>query len=83
MRPKPITSVCVDRFVGTRLQLHRALAGQELADFAAQLNISVSQLRLYESGEERVPAAILVAAAQRLGTGVSVFFDGLDKAGHF
>jgi len=66
-----IKSGYVDRFVGTHLQMLRVLASQDQDEFASLLHVTTMQLQSYESGEERVPAAILLAAAHQLGTKVS------------
>ena len=66
----------IDSHIGHRMQLARALAGQNLNDVAAALSITPSQLRAYESGE-RIGASLLFVFAQHLNQPISYFFDGL------
>lgn len=68
----------VDEHVGARIRTRRTLVGLTQEQLSASLNISYQQIQKYETGANRVSAGRLFQIAQRLGTDVSYFFEGLD-----
>src|SRR5271165_6286229 len=67
----------VDGAVGQRLREARLLAGLSQTDLAKSLGISFQAVQKYESGENRLSASRLLAAAEFVGKPVSFFFDEL------
>ena len=68
----------VDDHVGSRIRMRRTLLGMTQEQLAAALNISYQQIQKYETGTNRVSAGRLFEIAERMGVGVSFFFEGLD-----
>ena len=66
----------VDEFVGQRIQIAREFAGMREQDLADQLDVTVQQLSLYETGLARVPASRLSLLCELLQLPVAWFFDG-------
>lgn len=66
----------VDEFVGQRIQIAREFAGMREQDLADQLDVTIQQLSLYETGTARVPAARLSLLCELLRLPVAWFFDG-------
>ena len=67
----------VDRHVGERIRLRRALVGMTQEDLARALGISYQQLQKYETAGNRVSAGRLYEIAQALGVEMSYFFEDL------
>ena len=68
----------VDRHVGERIRLRRALVGMTQEDLARALGISYQQLQKYETAGNRVSAGRLYEIAQVLSVEMSYFFEDLE-----
>lgn len=68
----------VDRHVGERIRMRRALVGMTQEDLAKALGISYQQLQKYETAGNRVSAGRLYEIAQVLGVEMSYFFEDLE-----
>ncbi len=51
------------------------------AQLASAVNINVEELRLYESGEARIPSGVLLSIADVLGKKVSQLFEDAEQTG--
>ena len=69
----------IDRYIGQRVQLARAMLGYEADAVAKALGISEAELRAMEAGE-RIGADVLFALAKILKKPISYFYDGLPDA---
>ncbi len=65
----------VDRYIGQRLRQQRDLHGLLESQVAARLEVKVAQLLLFEDGRERIPAPLLVKAAELFRVSVGWFFE--------
>jgi transcriptional regulator with XRE-family HTH domain len=75
---KPLT---VDEHVGTRLKLHRTLAGMSQTELGKAVGVTFQQVQKYENGRNRVSAGHLYGFAQALDCAPADFFVGLDHKG--
>jgi len=57
----------VDRFVGERIHLYRAILGMSQQKLAEKLGVTLQQLQKYERGENRIGAGRLLMVATALG----------------
>jgi transcriptional regulator with XRE-family HTH domain len=64
-------------FVGQRLREARLLAGLSQSELGGRVGVTFQAVQKYESGENRLSASRLLAAAKLLGKPVSFFFDEL------
>lgn len=64
----------IDTLVGKRLREARLLAGASQQQLAAVLGVTAPELRKYETGARRLPAARLAAAVKFLGVPMSFLF---------
>lgn len=67
----------IDAQVGEAMRKARETRGWRQADLAERLGVTFQQIQKYESGETRLSASTLVAAARALGLPVEAFFTGL------
>ena len=80
MRPKAarkgaaVRSTESDRRIGERLRQERLLAGKSREEFARALGVGPEFVRAYERGATRIPAKLLVTAAEVLGVPVGLLF---------
>ena len=65
----------IDIQVGQRLRKGRRLANQSQSDLAAAIGVSFQAVQKYESGDNRLSASRLFAAAKFLGQPISFFFE--------
>jgi transcriptional regulator with XRE-family HTH domain len=77
---KPRTGA-IDRHVGARVRERRKALGLSQEVLARSLGIAFQQLQKYETGANRIGAAMLFEIACRLSVPVSAFYDGLSAAG--
>ncbi len=63
------------------IRAHRLSIGLSQRDLAQALDLTFQQIQKYEKGVNRISASKLLAAARKLQTPVSAFFDGLDGGG--
>lgn len=68
----------VDAHVGACLRRIRDRQGITRAQLGQAVGKGFKQISKYESGENRIPASVLLLAAHRLGVTVTDFFEGLD-----
>ena len=66
----------IDRHVGSRIRMHRMLAGISQERLGESLGVTFQQVQKYEKGSNRVSASRLQHIATMLGVPVSFFFDG-------
>lgn len=66
----------IDRHVGSRIRMHRMLAGISQERLGESLGVTFQQVQKYEKGSNRVSASRLQHIATMLGIPVSFFFDG-------
>ena len=69
----------VDRYVGYRLRLRRALVGLSQQDLAQRLGMSFQQVQKYETGGNRISASRLATLCRLLDCPIGYFFEGLDE----
>lgn len=74
---RPRRRSAVDAFVGQRLREARLLAGLSQSELGGRIGVTFQAVQKYESGENRLSASRLLAAARLLGKPVSFFFDEL------
>ena len=67
----------IDLHVGEALRKAREARGWRQVDLAERLRVTFQQIQKYESGETRLSASTLAAAARALGLPVEAFFTGL------
>ncbi|MFO0466539.1 MAG: helix-turn-helix domain-containing protein [bacterium] len=65
----------VDRFVGERIRLYRAMLGMSQQKLAENLGVTFQQLQKYERGENRIGAGRLLMVATALGIPISFLLD--------
>lgn len=65
----------VDKFVGERIRLYRAMLGISQQKLAEHLGVTFQQLQKYERGENRIGAGRLLMAATALGIPISFLLD--------
>ncbi len=66
----------MDRHVGQRVKLARALAGVTQEKLGEAVGITFQQVQKYEKGVNRIGAGRLQQIADALGTTVDFFFEG-------
>lgn len=71
----------VDRHVGERLRLRRALLGMSQERLAELAGITFQQIQKYERGLNRIGASRLFEMARILDVPVTWFFEGVDASG--
>jgi transcriptional regulator with XRE-family HTH domain len=76
---KDRTANAIDVHVGSRLRLRRIELGLSQGALANQLGVSFQAVQKYETGDIRISASRLYAAAQALKVPPSFFFDGADE----
>ena len=67
----------IDLYIGQKLYNIRRQAGRSRIDVAAAIGVEPEQLREFETGTERVPAAVLLRLSQVFQLDVLEFFRGL------
>ncbi|MDR3571257.1 MAG: helix-turn-helix transcriptional regulator [Candidatus Pacebacteria bacterium] len=67
----------IDLYIGQKLYNIRRQAGRSRIDVAAAIDVEPEQLREFETGAERVPAAVLLRLSQVFQLDVLEFFRGL------
>lgn len=67
----------IDLYVGQKLYTIRRQTGRSRIDVAAAIDVRPEQLREFEAGAERVPAAVLLRLSKVLHFDVLAFFRGL------
>lgn len=65
----------VDKFVGERIRLYRAMLGMSQQKLAENLGVTFQQLQKYERGENRIGAGRLLMVANALGIPISFLLD--------
>jgi transcriptional regulator with XRE-family HTH domain len=65
----------VDKFVGERIRLYRAMLGISQQKLADGLGVTFQQLQKYERGENRIGAGRLLMVATTLGIPVTFLLD--------
>lgn len=75
------TPAPVDVHVGKMIRARRLAIDITQAELAEALGTSFQQVQKYERGANRISASKLYDAAQKLGTTVGAFFEGLDAEG--
>jgi len=68
----------VDQHVGALIRVRRKALGISQTELADALGVSFQQVQKYERGANRVSASKLFEIAQKLGTPLSSFFEGLE-----
>jgi transcriptional regulator with XRE-family HTH domain len=71
----------IDVRVGLRLREARLLAGLSQGQLGARVGVTFQAVQKYESGENRLSASRLLAAAEVLRQPLSFFFDDLSETG--
>lgn len=69
----------IDLYIGQKLYNTRQQAGRSRIDVAAAIGVQPEQLREFETGAERVPAAVLLRLSKVFQFDVLEFFRGLPK----
>ncbi len=67
----------INLYIGQKLYEIRRQAGRSRIDVAAAIGVEPEQLREFETGAERVPAAVLLRLSKVLHVDVLAFFKGL------
>ena len=70
----PLTRRKIDRHVGLQIQRRRAARGISPERLGADIGVSATEIKHYETGRVRVPAAHLWDIANALGAPISYFF---------
>jgi DNA-binding XRE family transcriptional regulator len=65
--------------IGNRLQIRRVSCGISEKEFGERLGIARDDLRLYESGEKRINANLLLQIAKLLEARLEYFFEDNPK----
>jgi transcriptional regulator with XRE-family HTH domain len=65
----------VDKFVGERIRLFRAMLGVSQQRLAENIGVTFQQLQKYERGENRIGAGRLLMVATALGIPISFLLD--------
>lgn len=79
---KPVawnTTNPINRRIGSRLQIRRVSCGVSEEEFCEELGIARDDLRLYESGEKRISANLLLQIAKLLQARLEYFFEDNSK----
>lgn len=63
--------------IGSRIKLRRTILGISQDGLGKLLGITFQQVQKYERGTNRISGARLYVLAQKLGTDVGYFYDGL------
>lgn len=66
----------IDKHVGSRIRMRRALLGMTQQRLADSLNLTFQQVQKYEKGTNRVSASRLQQIATLLGVEVGFFYEG-------
>jgi transcriptional regulator with XRE-family HTH domain len=72
----------IDAALGERLRARRRELGMSQEHLAGLLGVTFQQIQKYESGQNRIAASRLFAAAMALDMLVADFFEGLSPAPH-
>ena len=72
-------TVDIDLHVGRRIRERRLTMNVSQQDLAKLIGVTFQQAHKYEKGINRVSAGRLFDIAQRLGTSVDFFFEGLEQ----
>lgn len=67
----------IDLFVGRKLYNIRQQAGRSRVEVATAIGVQPEKLREFETGAERIPAAVLLQLSEVLHCDVREFFKGL------
>ena len=67
----------IDLYIGQKLYKIRQQAGRSRTDVAAAIGVQPKQIREFETGAERVPAAVLLRLSKLFLFDVHEFFRGL------
>jgi transcriptional regulator with XRE-family HTH domain len=67
----------LDVHLGRRLRAMRRQAGLSLQQMAAEVGVAFQQLQKYETGANRMSAAMVYRLAHALGRPVAAFYEGL------
>jgi transcriptional regulator with XRE-family HTH domain len=67
----------IDRHVGKRLKQLRTMRGQTLMQIGDVLDREYQQIQKYESGANRISAAVLYKLSKHFQIPLSSFFEGL------
>jgi transcriptional regulator with XRE-family HTH domain len=73
----------VDRHVGSRVRMHRLMAGMSQDALADQIGITFQQVQKYEKGKNRISASRLQQIAAILNVPVHTFFEGGPESREF
>ncbi len=65
----------VDLHIGSRLRQLREASGLSEQGLADQLEITAAQVRMFESGEKRIPPRRLIEAAELFKVNIGYFFE--------
>jgi transcriptional regulator with XRE-family HTH domain len=68
----------VDAHVGARIRRRRTMMGMRQTELAGRIGVSFQAVQKYETGSNRVSAALLWAIARTLDVPVGHFFEGLE-----
>jgi len=68
-----------DEHIAARLRELRTTRGLSQAEFARMAGLTQQQLGKYETGRNRVMAAVLWEVAQLLSTSIDYFYEGIDE----
>ncbi len=69
----------IDSHVGYKLKMLRLKMGRSLNEVGELLGVSFQQIQKYEKGANRISSSNLYILADKLGTSVGYFFDGLNS----
>jgi transcriptional regulator with XRE-family HTH domain len=67
----------IDIHIGARLRVLRLTRGMGQTEFSKRLGVSVTQVRKYEYGIDRLSASRMFEIARLLDVPVTAFFEGL------
>lgn len=76
------TANAIDAALGERLRTRRRELGMSQEHLAGLLGVTFQQIQKYESGQNRIAASRLLAAALALDMPIADFFQGLSPAPH-
>ncbi|MEM6497081.1 MAG: helix-turn-helix transcriptional regulator [Pseudomonadota bacterium] len=69
----------VDRSIGLRIRMRRAMVHMSQEQLAAACNVSAQQIHKYERGHSSIRASRLLQISRILKTPVSFFYSGADE----
>lgn len=69
----------IDSYVGHRLKMLRLKMGRSLNEVGELLGVSFQQVQKYEKGTNKISSSNLYILADKLGSSVGYFFDGLQS----